>query len=325
MGDGYLAVDDKYKAIDAFKRAAKLAPDDNFTWSQLARAYQKAGMKSEAAFATQQQIAALKTELQVHPEWGFLWSSLGDACDEVDNRADATKAYEQAVIYLTQIKRPTNGSEWASLGDVYRKLGKFTEAVDAYVRALRLEPKNALYELKYWETLNLIPQEAIRAKKSAENNKSLVETSLPERPLPTDSSLPNGTVLSHFAGSGGGTFTIINDSTKDAFVKVVDPNAHRRYSTFYVKASSSYSLKAVPDGKFAIFFATGFDWDGDWQTFKRSAVYSRFDNLVDFATTQRREGDYMVTYTAKNSITLKPVRSGNAKTSAISAEEFNKN
>lgn len=133
--------------------------------------------------------------------------------------------------------------------------------------------------------------------------------------------LQNAQVIKPFPSIGFGEFKVINGTSKDAAVKLVDGN--RRIAVFfYVRANSTATMYAVSDGVYKVFFQTGYDWDSVLQRFTKNKSQFAFDKDISFRTyTEERQSDVVMHYQS-NSITLHKIPSGNVTMHGISEEEF---
>ncbi|MDB4984730.1 MAG: hypothetical protein JWM20_909 [Patescibacteria group bacterium] len=130
-------------------------------------------------------------------------------------------------------------------------------------------------------------------------------------------SLPTGTVLlklpSYFEGSG--RFTIKNGTSDDAVVKLVDNSANTSIYSVYLKANSNYTVESILDGNYKVIFTSGKNWDASSNKFLVSPDYEKFEDILNFETTD----DQLTHY----SLTLNPVVGGTAETATINPSEFN--
>lgn len=105
---------------------------------------------------------------------------------------------------------------------------------------------------------------------------------------------------------------IENGTTSDAVVKLVKGKFISKF--VYIRKKSSVTIYGISTGTYTVIFATGLDWDGVKQDFKRNCSYAKFDDSLVFRETAN---EYTV-YT----ITLHPVATGTAKTQNIRRDEF---
>jgi hypothetical protein len=136
--------------------------------------------------------------------------------------------------------------------------------------------------------------------------------------------LPNGTVITQSGTRGQGKLIIDNGSARDAVIKLIDPKMNRAIASVYVKAKNKAELTAIPDGSYELFVTQGSDWDSAVAKFTDSASYSKFDQVVDFATRTVDRGGLPIQETLIWNITLHPVAQGNTRSEEISQSQFDK-
>ncbi|MFD1547447.1 hypothetical protein [Nonomuraea guangzhouensis] len=122
----------------------------------------------------------------------------------------------------------------------------------------------------------------------------------------------NGKILYHRLGGGLGTLKIKNGTSRDGVVTLVKGKA--KAVSIYVRARSTASVKDVRDGTYRVFFTTGSRFSTSKGRFGRNAVYQRFNDRLKFSTT--------ATSTSIWTLTLNPVKGGNARTSSINPKDF---
>jgi hypothetical protein len=150
-------------------------------------------------------------------------------------------------------------------------------------------------------------------------------TSQPKLPLnltavtEKNQSLPSDTTLVSQA-MGGGSLTVSNGTNRSAYVKLVEPRSRTLIGALYVKANSTLTLNQIPDGTYQVLFVLGEGWDPSTQSFTKSKSFAKFDQPLNFTT--MRLGN-RIQYRVFQ-ITLHPVVSGNARTSGVNEQEFNR-
>ncbi len=118
---------DRYdEAIDAYKQAIELAPDQIFAWSNLGNLCAKIGRNDEA-------MIAFRKALQGNHKDAIAWAGLASAHFKVGYIDDAIAAYRKAIQYMPSFAQP-----WCGLGDVYASIGRTDEAMKAYHKAIDL-------------------------------------------------------------------------------------------------------------------------------------------------------------------------------------------
>lgn len=114
------------EAIDAYRQAIQLAPDQIFAWNNLGNLCAKIGRHDEAMTAFQKAIDG-------NPKDPIAWNGLGSVYFTIGRVEDAIAAHRKAIEYLPSFAQPWNG-----LGDVYASIDQLDEAVNAYHQAIEL-------------------------------------------------------------------------------------------------------------------------------------------------------------------------------------------
>jgi len=116
-------------AIDAYKQAIQLAPDQIFVWNNLGNLCAKVGRNDEA-------MIAFRKALQGHPRDPIAWNGLANVHFKLGYVDDAIAAYRKSLQYT-----PTFAQPWCGLGDVYASIGRADEALKCYHKAIELNRK----------------------------------------------------------------------------------------------------------------------------------------------------------------------------------------
>lgn len=142
--------------------------------------------------------------------------------------------------------------------------------------------------------------------------------------LATDSRLSSGATLVDelIASRGRGKLTLDNGLLEDAYVKMI--RSEKLVASFYVRGGERFTFDHIPDGIYKLIYCTGFGWSDARRDFERGRRAVRYDQLLDYATTQRVEGTSIVTSTSVITLTLHKVAHGNTRTSEIPLEEFDR-
>lgn len=114
------------EAIEAYKQAIEIAPEQIFVWNNLGKLCLKIGRNDEAMLAFQ------KT-LQHNPRDPIAWNGLGAVYYRIGYVDDSITAYRKAIEYAPLLAQP-----WAGLGDAYVNTGRDMDAVAAYQKAIEL-------------------------------------------------------------------------------------------------------------------------------------------------------------------------------------------
>jgi hypothetical protein len=118
----------------------------------------------------------------------------------------------------------------------------------------------------------------------------------------------------------GGALTVSNGTNRDAFVKLIEPNSGILLAGFFVKSNSSYTLEQIPDGTYRVLFALGQGWNPNTQVFTKNKQFAKFNKPLAYTTTQLSNSIQYKVF----KITLHPVVGGQARTSGVSEQEFNR-
>jgi len=114
------------EAIDAYKRAIEIAPEQIFVWNNLGNLCLKIMRNDEAMLAFQ------KT-LEHNPKDPMAWNGLGTVYYRIGYIDDSISAYRKAIEYAPLLAYP-----WAGLGDSYASTGRDPDAISAYQKAIDL-------------------------------------------------------------------------------------------------------------------------------------------------------------------------------------------
>ncbi|HSG45062.1 MAG TPA: tetratricopeptide repeat protein, partial [Anaerolineales bacterium] len=120
------------EAIDSYKQAIKLAPEQIFAWNNLGNLCLQIGRNHEAMIAFEKAIAHNSSD-------PIAWNGMGNVyarCEYVD---DAIAAYRKSIEFAPSLPNPWNG-----LGEIYAHSGRSTEAVLAFQEAIKLNGRFTL-------------------------------------------------------------------------------------------------------------------------------------------------------------------------------------
>jgi tetratricopeptide (TPR) repeat protein len=145
------------EAIDSYKRAIQLAPEQIFAWNNLGNLCSKIGRNDEA-------IVAFQKAIECNPKDPIGWNGLGNVYCRIGYMDDAIAAFRRSIQFM-----PTFAHPWNGLGDVYAHTGRTDEAVKCYHKAIEL---NEQYSTPWLRLAALFAkqdraQEAIRAYRRA--------------------------------------------------------------------------------------------------------------------------------------------------------------
>jgi tetratricopeptide (TPR) repeat protein len=116
------------KAIEAFKQAIRIDPDDAIAHYNLGFAYDKLGSYKDA-------IEAYKRAIRIDPDYADAHRNLGLAYYKLGLYRDAIEAYKQAIRI-----DPDDAIAHCNLGAAYGRLGFYKDAIEAYIQAIHIDP-----------------------------------------------------------------------------------------------------------------------------------------------------------------------------------------
>lgn len=132
-------------------------------------------------------------------------------------------------------------------------------------------------------------------------------------------SLSTGTFLVKKLSGGYGELTIENGRDLDA-VGVLASSRELKIPLIavYIQSEDSFTIKGIEDDMYTIYFTLGEDWDSDLEKFTRKATYARFEEELEFETTETATEIRYMTFT----VTLHPVVGGTAETEPVREADF---
>jgi hypothetical protein len=113
---------------------------------------------------------------------------------------------------------------------------------------------------------------------------------------------------------------ISNGTTSDAIAKLVDSVTNKTRRLVYIRASSDATISNIGAGDCILKFCLGTGYDPNEGKFLYSLSFERFDDVLDFREYETYDGIRWKEF----EVTLNPVIGGNARTSPISAADFEK-
>ncbi len=130
------------EAIEAYRQAVQIAPNQVFPWNNLGKLYSRLGQNDEA-------LSAYQKAIEHNPEDPIGWNGMGNIALQSGKIEEAIHAYKHAVELA-----PNLASPWNALGNAYERAGKTEEAVEAYQKAVDLN-KYLLEPLTHLGAINL--------------------------------------------------------------------------------------------------------------------------------------------------------------------------
>ena len=138
-------------------------------------------------------------------------------------------------------------------------------------------------------------------------------------PTPETIRYPTGTNLMRPRSVGGrGVLRISNGTSSDAIAKLVDSATNKTRRLVYIQAFSDGTIKGIDTGDYMLKFSLGTGYVKNEERFLYSQSYSKFDDILDFQEYRTDDGIRWNEF----EVTLNPVIGGNARTSPISAADF---
>ncbi|MBG0813611.1 hypothetical protein [Planomonospora sp. ID82291] len=122
----------------------------------------------------------------------------------------------------------------------------------------------------------------------------------------------NGRILYDRISGGQGVLKVKNGTSRDAVVTLV--RGKSKAISVYVRARSTAKVNDVRDGTYRIFFTSGYRFSVSKGRFARGASYQKFDDRLRFTTTSSSATIW--------TLTLNPVKGGNARTSGVNPKDF---
>jgi tetratricopeptide (TPR) repeat protein len=119
----------KYQeAIESYKQAIRINPDDEYAHNNLGVAYRKLGKYEE-------EIESYKQAIRINPDDRDAHNNLGLAYGELGKHKKEIESYKQAIRI-----NPDYVNAHYNLGNAYGELGKYQEAIESYKQVIRIDP-----------------------------------------------------------------------------------------------------------------------------------------------------------------------------------------
>ncbi len=128
------------EAMLAFQKTLNHTPQDPIAWSGLGTVYYRIGYIEDS-------IAAYRKAIEYAPLLSSPWAGLGEAYVNIGCDSDAIIAYQKSI----ELNKNSINS-WMSLAGIYRRQGRNRDAIKTYQRALVVNPKNH----QVWNELGLV-------------------------------------------------------------------------------------------------------------------------------------------------------------------------
>lgn len=140
LGNLCIKIDRNDEAIIAYQKAVEGNPADPIGWNGLGNVYSKIGYVDDA-------VAAYRKSIQSMPSFAYPWNGLGDVYAGMSRFDEAIKAYREAVELNGHYITP-----WLRLGALFDKQDRYRDSIKAYQRALIIDRKNSVI----WNEVGMI-------------------------------------------------------------------------------------------------------------------------------------------------------------------------
>jgi Flp pilus assembly protein TadD len=131
LGFAYANLGRHREAIEAYRQALRLKPDDVNIWLNLGGAYGKLGRYREVVEASRQ-------ALRLKPDDADAWINLGIAYGKLGRHREAIAAYREALRF-----KPDDAQAWNNLAIAYVLSGNRSAALEAVKELRRYNPQKA--------------------------------------------------------------------------------------------------------------------------------------------------------------------------------------
>ena len=135
LGEVYKRQGDQSKAMEMYEKAAILAPSDREVQRNLGELYSSQSMHEKA-------ISAYKKAIQLQPGYTSLYPRLAEAYASVGKTEAALKLADDLKKRMRTDDPRGQAYTQATLGDIYVAAEHYDEAIEAYQKAMELEPRN---------------------------------------------------------------------------------------------------------------------------------------------------------------------------------------
>jgi flagellar biosynthesis GTPase FlhF len=165
--------------------------------------------------------------------------------------------------------------------------------------------------------------ELLRTDLTAASKESVIQAQAFKH-LPSDARPNQNFVIKDALSSSSykSSLKLMNGLTEDAYVKIVKDN--HAVASFYVRSNSNFAFTGIPNGSYRLMYCVGFGWDETSHDFRRGRSATVFDDSLDYSTRTVDSATVRTTYYDELSLTLHKIKDGNAKTSEITPEEFDR-
>lgn len=147
-GNEFYRNDQDEQAVEAYRKAIELDPDNGEAYFRLGLALLATTKKEEAEEAFRKSVDVYEKYLRTNSKDAQAYYIMGQALTRVgnlqDDRLKAPKIYQEAVTALKKAValEPENADMYYELGVAYNRLFQYQEAVKAFEKATELDPGN---------------------------------------------------------------------------------------------------------------------------------------------------------------------------------------
>lgn len=140
--------DQDEQAVEVYRRAIELDPNNGEIYFRIGLAYMATGKKEDAENSFKKSVEVYEKYLRTNQKDAQAYYIMGQALVRVGNfqedRAKAPKSYQEAVTALKKAValEPENADMYYELGVAYNRLFQYQEAVKAFEKATELDPDN---------------------------------------------------------------------------------------------------------------------------------------------------------------------------------------
>jgi tetratricopeptide (TPR) repeat protein len=145
LGDRFSNQKDTRQAIEAYKKAGNLLPNDPQINYVLGRIYSEFGYYEEATRSFEAALAIEQQYPEAEKELGLAYRRLGEYRRGADVDAMRNQDYEKAIEHLQRAidLRPNYDDALSTLGGLYRRKGEYQKALEYYESAYRAGPTSS--------------------------------------------------------------------------------------------------------------------------------------------------------------------------------------
>ncbi|SHN89230.1 tetratricopeptide repeat protein [bacterium endosymbiont of Bathymodiolus sp. 5 South] len=145
LGYSYAMEGNYKKAIDAFEKAIKIKPDYHVAYYNKGKNYRKLKEYQNA-------IDAFEKAIKIKPDFHEAYYNKGAAYGELKKYQEAINAYKETIkikpnfhvayhgIGVAYNKKAIDAKAYYNMGKIYHKLKKYKNAINAFEKAIKINP-----------------------------------------------------------------------------------------------------------------------------------------------------------------------------------------